>query len=75
MIRKERGHIVTTCDRCGMFRIDQEGRTPTFRNYRQAWDDALKLGWTAKKMPKDYQHFCPECTATPSMAVKPTQNG
>jgi hypothetical protein len=61
-IRKERGHIVTTCDGCGEFRVDQEGQHAKFKTFRQVWDENLALGWTAKKIPKDYQHFCPACS-------------
>lgn len=62
MIRKERGHIVTTCDGCGEFHTDQEGVRPAFKTFRQGWTELQARGWTAKKIPKDCQHFCPDCS-------------
>jgi hypothetical protein len=65
MIRKERGHIVTTCDNCGVVNVDQEGERASFKTFRKAWDELLALGWKAKRKPEggDYNHFCPNCEA------------
>lgn len=58
MIRREKQNVVIQCDGCGQVRKDTK-----WRPYRAAWDEALTLGWRAKKTPdgKDYKHFCPEC--------------
>ena len=58
-IRRDKINITITCDSCGATRSPDSNR---WLPYPAVWKEAMTLGWTARKIDKDYAHDCPDCS-------------
>lgn len=54
---KQHGRFVFTCDSCEEVRFKSEPGD----DFNAAWEKAKTEGWRARKIGKDWAHFCPDC--------------